>query len=131
MRKSASKPRTMARNKKNLGRTLKGVQPDAKGEPKAADQSLRADARKEPSPEGAAKSSRPAARGKQPKKDVTVPALAGPGSASTAFPIVGIGASAGGLEAFTQLLRSLPENTGMGLVLVQHLDPSHSSALTV
>jgi len=46
------------------------------------------------------------------------------------FPIVGIGASAGGLEAFTQLLRALPLDTGMGFVLVQHLDPDHESALT-
>ena len=47
----------------------------------------------------------------------------------TAFPIVGIGASAGGLEAFTKLLHNLPEKTGMALVLVQHLDPSHGSVL--
>ncbi len=47
-----------------------------------------------------------------------------------AFPIVGIGASAGGLEAFAQLLRALPLDTGMGFVLVQHLDPDHGSALT-
>jgi two-component system CheB/CheR fusion protein len=47
-----------------------------------------------------------------------------------AFPIVGIGASAGGLEAFTQLLKHLPRDTGMGFVLVQHLDPDHESALT-
>ncbi|MEO7597919.1 MAG: chemotaxis protein CheB, partial [Opitutus sp.] len=47
-----------------------------------------------------------------------------------AFPIVGIGASAGGLEAFTQLLKRLPVDTGMGFVLVQHLDPVHDSALT-
>ena len=46
------------------------------------------------------------------------------------FPIVGIGASAGGLEAFTQLLKHLPPDTGMGFVLVQHLDPDHESALT-
>jgi two-component system CheB/CheR fusion protein len=46
------------------------------------------------------------------------------------FPIVGIGASAGGLEAFTQLLQALPLDTGMGFVLVQHLDPEHESALT-
>jgi two-component system CheB/CheR fusion protein len=44
--------------------------------------------------------------------------------------IVGIGASAGGLEAFTQLLNHLPPDTGMGFVLVQHLDPQHGSALT-
>ena len=46
-----------------------------------------------------------------------------------AFPVVGIGASAGGLEAFSQLLSNLPRNTGMAFVLVQHLDPTHSSAL--
>src|SRR6187455_3204112 len=46
------------------------------------------------------------------------------------FMIVGIGASAGGLEAFTQLLGALPLDTGMGFVLVQHLDPEHESALT-
>ncbi|MES2789687.1 MAG: chemotaxis protein CheB [Planctomycetota bacterium] len=45
------------------------------------------------------------------------------------FPIVGIGASAGGLEAFTQLLKALPSDTGMAFVLVQHLAPTHSSAL--
>src|SRR5580698_2792616 len=45
------------------------------------------------------------------------------------FPIVGIGASAGGLEAFSELLRYLPEKTGMAFVLVQHLDPKHGSSL--
>ena len=44
-------------------------------------------------------------------------------------PIVGVGASAGGLEAFTQLLGQLPVDTGFGFVLVQHLDPQHESAL--
>jgi len=46
------------------------------------------------------------------------------------FPIVGLGASAGGLEAMTQLLRHVPGGTGMAFVLVQHLDPTHESALT-
>jgi two-component system CheB/CheR fusion protein len=46
------------------------------------------------------------------------------------FPVVGIGASAGGLEAFTLLLQHLPPDTGMGFVVVQHLDPVHESALT-
>lgn|GEM_PF-1093865 len=46
------------------------------------------------------------------------------------FPIVGMGASAGGLEAFQDLLKHLPADTGMGFVLVQHLDPQHESALT-
>jgi two-component system CheB/CheR fusion protein len=43
---------------------------------------------------------------------------------------VGVGASAGGLEAFTNLLNHLPDDTGMAFVLIQHLDPSHESHLT-
>ncbi len=46
------------------------------------------------------------------------------------FPIVGIGASAGGLEAFTQLLEALPADTGMAFILIQHLDPLHTSLLS-
>jgi two-component system CheB/CheR fusion protein len=46
-----------------------------------------------------------------------------------AFPIVGIGASAGGLEALGQFFRHAPPNSGMAFVLVQHLDPSHASLL--
>jgi len=45
------------------------------------------------------------------------------------FPVVGVGASAGGFEAFSDLLRHLPQQTGMAFVLVQHLDPTHGSAL--
>jgi two-component system CheB/CheR fusion protein len=45
------------------------------------------------------------------------------------FPVVGIGASAGGLEAYSELLHNLPEKTGMAFVLVQHLDPKHVSGL--
>jgi len=47
----------------------------------------------------------------------------------TLCPVVGIGASSGGLEAFSLLLRQLPADTGFGFVLVQHLDPQHESAL--
>jgi len=46
------------------------------------------------------------------------------------FAVVGIGASAGGLEAFTELLKHLPNKTGMAYVLVQHLAPKHESVLT-
>ena len=46
------------------------------------------------------------------------------------FPVVGIGASAGGLEAFSQLLKYLPEEINASLVLVQHLDPTYKSLLT-
>jgi two-component system CheB/CheR fusion protein len=43
--------------------------------------------------------------------------------------VVGIGASAGGLEAFTELLSHLPDDTGLAFVLIQHLDPKHESHL--
>ena len=45
------------------------------------------------------------------------------------FPVVGIGASAGGLDAFTALLNALPADTGMAFVLVSHMDPTHESLL--
>lgn len=45
-------------------------------------------------------------------------------------PIVGIGASAGGLEALNQLLGSLGPNPGAAFVIVQHLAPKHESMLT-
>jgi len=46
------------------------------------------------------------------------------------FPVVGIGASAGGLAAFKKLLKAIPDDSGMAFVLVQHLDPDHESLLT-
>lgn len=56
------------------------------------------------------------------------------GSASKKFTkpfiIVGVGASAGGYEAFSQLLEKLSPETGMAFVLVQHLDPTHESKLS-
>jgi two-component system CheB/CheR fusion protein len=45
------------------------------------------------------------------------------------FPVVGIGASAGGLEAVRQFLKAIPEKSGMAYVFVQHLNPEHESAL--
>jgi len=47
----------------------------------------------------------------------------------TDFPIVGIGSSAGGLEALQELFTNMPSDTGMGFVAVSHLDPSHVSIL--
>ncbi|MGH8586522.1 MAG: chemotaxis protein CheB, partial [Gammaproteobacteria bacterium] len=64
-----------------------------------------------------------------PPDQPEAPPANAPGAESP-FPIVGIGASAGGLEAFTQLLAHLPASTGMAFVLVQHLDPRHESRLT-
>lgn len=46
------------------------------------------------------------------------------------FPVVAIGASAGGLEAMIELLKYLPADTGMAYIYVQHLSPDHKSMLT-
>ena len=46
------------------------------------------------------------------------------------FPIVGIGASAGGLEAFSQFIDAIPNDSQMAYVIVQHLHPMHDSILT-
>ena len=48
-----------------------------------------------------------------------------PASDRVDFPIVAIGASAGGLEACKNLLNALPSPTGMAFIFVQHLDPGH------
>lgn len=45
------------------------------------------------------------------------------------FPVVGIGASAGGLNAFKKLLQAIPEKSGMAYVIVQHLSPDYDSRL--
>ncbi len=45
------------------------------------------------------------------------------------FPIVGIGASAGGLEALEQFLKNVPPRSGMAFVIVQHLDPTHKGIM--
>jgi two-component system CheB/CheR fusion protein len=45
------------------------------------------------------------------------------------FPVVGIGASAGGLDACRKLVDGLPAKTGMAFILVQHLDPTHESMM--
>src|SRR5262245_29524760 len=48
---------------------------------------------------------------------------------SPTFPIIGIGASAGGLEALEQFLHHVPESSGLAIVVVQHLDPTHKGML--
>ncbi len=49
--------------------------------------------------------------------------------AADTFPVVGLGASAGGLDAFRRLLAVLPGGTGMAFILIQHLDPTHASMM--
>ena len=53
-----------------------------------------------------------------------------PGKVVNSFTVVAIGASAGGLEAITQLLENLSPATGMAYIYVQHLSPDHKSLLT-
>jgi hypothetical protein len=51
-------------------------------------------------------------------------------SPKKSFPVVGIGASASGLEAGSQIIAALPASTGIAFILVEHLDPRHQSLLT-
>jgi two-component system CheB/CheR fusion protein len=55
------------------------------------------------------------------------PTLAGGREQPARVPVVGIGASAGGLDAFRRFFGAMPADSGMAFVLVQHLDPTHES----
>jgi two-component system CheB/CheR fusion protein len=74
------------------------------------------------------KKASPAAAPKTPAKEVHLKAVDAP--AKAAFPIVGIGASAGGLEALEQFLKNVPVGSGMAFVIVQHLDPTRKDAMS-
>ena len=67
---------------------------------------------------------KPQARQKSSSRKMSPPAV------GENFLIAAIGASAGGVEAFGELMRHLPPDTGMAFVLIQHLDPTHHSILT-
>jgi two-component system CheB/CheR fusion protein len=62
-------------------------------------------------------------------KSIKSPKVKTSDSDTALFPIVGIGASAGGLEAIEQFLEYVPENSGMAYIVVQHLDPTHKGML--
>lgn len=51
------------------------------------------------------------------------------GSTPHSFPVIGIGASAGGLDAFERFFKEMPPNAGMAFVIIQHLDPTRESML--
>ena len=76
---------------------------------------------------------KPRAGGKAPRQtesdQQTIPGRESTSETSLEFPVVGIGASAGGLDAFTQLLEGVEADTGMAFVLIQHLAPNHPSSL--
>jgi two-component system CheB/CheR fusion protein len=63
------------------------------------------------------------------KRDKSFPEDTALRQKSLLFPIVGIGASAGGLEALEQFLGHVPENSGVAFVIVQHLDPTHKGIM--
>jgi two-component system CheB/CheR fusion protein len=69
-----------------------------------------------------AKAARPTAIGR-------APLVRGPAGGVRDFAVVGMGASAGGLEACRKFVDALPADTGMAFILVQHLDPTHESLM--
>ena len=60
------------------------------------------------------------------KKRNNAPKVSSP---NNSFYVVGIGASAGGLDAFERFFESMPDNTGMAFIVVSHLDPKHISIM--
>ena len=73
------------------------------------------------------KQSKSATRGDRQDKSALIETHSNQGSPP--FPIVGIGASAGGLEALEQFLRQVPGKNGLAFVVIQHLDPTHKGIL--
>jgi two-component system, chemotaxis family, CheB/CheR fusion protein len=71
----------------------------------------------------------PQASRKRARKKAKIRLVSSVSDEQATFPIVAIGASAGGLEAFSNLLRALPEEPGLALVFIPHLDPTHESAM--
>jgi two-component system CheB/CheR fusion protein len=80
------------------------------------------------------KPTKPARRKNQPaaaipQKTPSPPADNARSAGRSTFPIVGIGASAGGLEALELFLQNVPVGSGMAFVIVQHLDPTHKGLM--
>jgi len=71
----------------------------------------------------------PKSKKKSPPKAAVEPRKPRASLIRATFPIVAIGASAGGLEAFSNLLRALPPEPGLALIFIPHLDPTHESAM--
>ena len=63
------------------------------------------------------------------KVAITIPRPTAPSAAGAVFPLVGIGASAGGLEALEQFFGHVPPGSGMAFVIVQHLDPTRKGLM--
>jgi two-component system CheB/CheR fusion protein len=87
----------------------------------------KADAKKKPisSPK---KTSNKTIQAKKPH-DTKIETVSTPKTSGNSFPIAGMCASAGGLEAFEQFFRHMPKDSGIGFILVPHLDPTHKSIM--
>lgn len=93
--------------------------------------------RKKPAQAGkaqAGKSSKPGSKAvkSDPQPETFIPAPDGDEGQTKpglAFPVVGIGASAGGLEASESFFKNMPSDSGMAFVIIVHLDPSHASMM--
>ena len=77
------------------------------------------------------RSSRPAGSVHESRRPAPGESPSGDGDVSTlpSFPVIGIGASAGGLEACSQVFAELPADLNAALIVVMHLDPHHASVL--
>jgi two-component system CheB/CheR fusion protein len=91
--------------------------------------SAKDDLKKNGASPGRTKPEKPSSSGKIRRKTSVMLKDAPPVQAKNMFPVVGIGASAGGLEALEQFLKHVPEGSGMAFVIVQHLDPTHKGIM--
>src|SRR5438067_384279 len=64
------------------------------------------------------------------KSNVQLKEAEGKKNRSNPYPIVAIGASAGGVEAISELLKNVAPDTGMAFIYIQHLDPTYKSMLS-
>ena len=77
----------------------------------------------------ARKTSKPAVKSKTKPARATVAKPKAAAKVDVAIPVVGLGASAGGLQAYSAFLDAAPSDTGAALVLVHHVDPDHKSLM--
>src|SRR5262249_28735865 len=128
-KRTSKKQRSARKSPAARPKTPSAVRP-SRGEEKDASEKRRKGqpaSRQEPAAQAKARGS--PADAEHPQKNSKSSPSATDHEAET-FPIVGVGASAGGLEAFKRLLSTLPNNSGMGIVFISHLNPTHESKLT-
>ena len=109
-------------SEKQEGSTAKADRPSAKSE-RSPEKSERAAAKSE-----TAKPERAPAKSETAKQEAAVITSPKP-SDKPQLVVVGIGASAGGLESFKKFFDAMPSDSGLAFVLIQHLDPTHESMM--